>query len=177
MKLGILGGSFDPPHFGHILLASWAITGFDLDKLLVIPCYKHPFGKKLTSFNHRFKMCELAFKRFRGLVSVSDIEKKMGGVSKTITTLKKLSSKYKNDKLFLVIGSDILKELNTWYKIQEIKKNYEIIVVPRGKKSEGLYIPDIKSRNIRKKIDRIDLIAKITTKSVASYIKRHSLYD
>ncbi len=176
MKIGVLGGSFDPPHFGHILLTFYALSDKKLDKIIVVPCFKHPFGKKLSDYKHRYKMCELAFSKFKNLITVSDIEKKLGGVSRTIVTLEALSEKYKKDRFFTIVGSDILKEKNNWFKIDEIEKRSPFIVIPRGRQKEGFYIPNIKSRTIRKRLKSGKKIENFVTDNIAKYILRNSLY-
>ena len=176
MKVGILGGSFNPPHLGHLLLSVWALSLNNLDKVFVIPCFKHPFGKKLIPFNHRFKMCKLLFNKLKKIVKVSDIEKKLGTVSKTIITLKKLRTIYPKAQFFLLVGSDILKEKAKWYKIDEIEKNYKMIVIPRGRQKDGLYIPDIKSREIRDRIRKGKIVSNYLPKAVLDYIKQNKLY-
>ena len=96
MKIGVLGGSFNPPHIGHLLLSVYALTIKDLDRVFVVPCFRHPFGKDLIDFKHRLKMCGLAFGDFKRHIKVSDIEKKLGDISRTLYTLKALKKKHKN---------------------------------------------------------------------------------
>lgn len=175
MNIGVLGGSFNPPHLGHILLCFYAFACSDIERVIVVPCYKHPFGKKLIDFKHRLEMCRVAFEQFPG-IRVSDIERKLGAVSKTIITLDALSRRYKNDRISLIIGSDIRRQLNKWYRIDELKKKYQMIVVPRGKRSTAMYIPDIKSSSIRDRISKQQGVSGYLTPSVLSYIKKKRLY-
>ena len=176
MKIGVLGGSFNPPHFGHILLVFWALSDSDLDQILVIPCYRHPFGKKMIRYEDRLVMSKIAFKKFSKFVKVSDIEKRLRGISRTLLTLKALKKKNPQNKYFLLIGSDILAEKEKWYKISELERHFGIIVVPRGIKKEGLYIPDIKSREIRNRIKSGKSVSNFLPKPVLKYIKKNKLY-
>jgi nicotinate-nucleotide adenylyltransferase len=177
MKIGVLGGSFNPPHFGHILLAFWALADNDLDQILIVPCYRHPFGKRFISFDKRIKMCRIAFKKFGKFVRVSDIEKRLGGISRTLFTLKALKRKNPDNRYFLLVGSDILSEKEKWYRISELERNFGIIVVPRGIKKQGLYIPDIKSRVIRDRIKNKKTVANFLPRPVLDYIKKNRLYS
>lgn len=176
MNIGVLGGSFNPPHVGHILMAAYAMLSRKMDKVLVVPCFKHHFGKKLLDYKHRFRMCELAFKKFGDLVKVSDIEKRIGGISKTLITLNALSKTHKNDKFYLIVGSDILKEKSNWYKIRDLEKKYPMIVIQRGSRKEGFFIPNINSTDIRKRVAKGKDISGLVTRDVARYIRKKGIY-
>ena len=92
LNIGILGGSFDPPHFGHIFLCHYALESTEIKKVLIVPCFNHPFNKSLSTFEHRFNMCKLAFEIFGNSVEVTDIEKELGGISYSINTIKHLKN-------------------------------------------------------------------------------------
>src|SRR3954453_19837484 len=82
-ELAILGGSFDPPHFGHVFLAAYALGSANVERVLVVPVFQHAFAKPLSPFEDRLHMCELAFRDLRR-VEVSDLERELGGVSRTL---------------------------------------------------------------------------------------------
>ncbi len=120
MNIGFFGGSFDPPHKGHIHSAQVFCKEADLSVLYIIPTHVSPFKKDKTdvcSNNHRLKMCELAFKGITDVntdIRVSDIEIKRQGTSYTIDTVKELCSIYPEDNLFMFVGSDMFLSLERW---------------------------------------------------------------
>jgi nicotinate-nucleotide adenylyltransferase len=91
MKLGprsvaVFGGSFNPPHVAHLLAATLVLATQDVDLLLVVPAFKHPFAKSLAPFDERVTMCTLAMGWLPG-VEVSRVEEELGGESRTLRTL------------------------------------------------------------------------------------------
>lgn len=177
--IAIFGGSFDPPHFGHISVVAWVISCIGVKKLLVIPCKSHPFGKEMASFEHRLEMCQSAFSIFGEKVEVLDIEGHMPQPSYTIDTLRSLRKLFPHQRLALIIGSDIPRETDKWKEFDEIKKISEVIVVRRpdfDSHGRGPLFPDISSTMVRSyiknKLDVTDLIPK----GVMDIIKRRSLY-
>ena len=82
-RVAVYGGSFDPPHLGHVLSVAWALSAAEIDAVWIIPTWKHAFNKEhCASFEERMSMCELAFAVFRD-VEVSDVERRLGGVEST----------------------------------------------------------------------------------------------
>jgi len=120
-KIGIMGGSFDPVHLGHLIVAQDAIERLELSQVIFIPASMPPHKQhlRLLAPEHRLNMLKLAVEadmRF----SVSDIELKRGGVSYTVDTVHQLKEEYPGAELYLIIGSDTLVELDTWKDIEEI---------------------------------------------------------
>jgi nicotinate-nucleotide adenylyltransferase len=111
MKIGIYGGAFNPIHKGHIKIAKHVIEFLALDKLIFVPSFKGPFKKniELVSGEDRINMIELVLE---DKMEVSPFEINRKGVSYTIDTIKYFKNKYKEDELFLIIGSDNLAKLN-----------------------------------------------------------------
>jgi nicotinate-nucleotide adenylyltransferase len=131
-RIGILGGTFNPIHLGHLIMAQDAMEGFELTKVLFVPC-DHPPHKNQTALVpavHRVAMIEKAISGNRNF-ELLDIEIRRGGTTYTIDTLKTLLQTYKNDELFFVVGSDVLPELHTWHKIDEVLSLCRIITVMR----------------------------------------------
>lgn len=184
MKIGIFGGTFDPPHLCHTLLCLYVLETTSLDKIFVIPCYQHAFGKLSASFEHRLAMCQLAMKRLQPEVEVLDIEGRRGGISYTIDTVRELSALYPEDEFVVIIGSDILKETDRWKNFDELQRMVKILVVPRlteetraefigGKK---FFLPDVSSTIIREKLRANQSVEHLISASVLEYIKTHNLY-
>lgn len=138
-KTGIFGGAFNPVHNGHIHLAKEAVEQLNLRKLIVIPTFESPHKDTvLAPFEKRFEMCRLAFGELEGCghcgctVEVSDIERKLGGISYTVSTLRELKKIYPDDRFYLLIGGDMLYSFKDWYKYESILKESTVCAVARG---------------------------------------------
>ena len=120
-RIGIIGGSFDPLHLGHLIIAQDAAEHLGLSEVMFIPAAIPPHKQhvKQVAAEHRLNMLRLAVEpdaRF----SVSDIEINRGGLSYTVDTVQTLGAIHHNADLFLIIGSDTLVELHTWHRIEEL---------------------------------------------------------
>ena len=120
-RLGILGGTFNPPHLGHLILAQAAIETNDMEKVIFIPCAVPPHKRisGLASAEHRLAMVQLAVEgdhRFE----VSDMEIRRGGVSYAIDTVRGLREQHTGMELCFIIGADSLKELHQWKSINDL---------------------------------------------------------
>lgn len=172
-RIAVLGGSFNPPHLGHIEICRYLLKTNRADEILAVPCYQHPFGKKLAPFKDRLNMCRFAFQEFKDKVKISDIEEKLGGVSYTVRTLSYLNEKNPNDQFILVIGGDVEGETTDWNSMDEIMGLARMLMVPRGPNS---FIPDISSSNVRENIRTGKPFMDMVTSEVAIYIVTHGLY-
>ena len=133
MRIGILGGSFDPVHEGHLHIAKKAIDSLKLSKVLFIPANLSPFKltEDLAPAPHRLEMVRLAVAG-QSLLEVSDVDIKRGGVSYTVETLRQLKTIYPPETLFfLIMGGDTFAQLDSWKNAQEIKDACEIAVAVR----------------------------------------------
>ncbi len=122
-RFGVLGGSFDPIHIGHLSIAQQVCNGLKLEQVVLLPAATPPHkqgGRELASAADRLAMCRLAVHNMHGL-SVSDFEIARGGVSYTVETARILRAAYGPEaKIFFVIGSDSLADLPHWYEIHEL---------------------------------------------------------
>jgi nicotinate-nucleotide adenylyltransferase len=143
-QIGVLGGSFDPVHIGHLGLAQEIYKKFDLDQVLFIPVFQAPHKKTapLASSTYRLEMVRLALKGSSHF-NVSDKEIHRKEVSYTIDTLNDLQIEFPNSKLFLIIGYDNLFKLDSWKDALKIMKNYTIVVASR---------PGMNSRSAKEKV-------------------------
>lgn len=173
IKVGIFGGSFNPPHLGHVAICEWLLSKDLVDEVWIVPCYVHPFGKELVSFDDRYNMCFFAFGHLRGGVFVSRVEKYLGGTSHTVKTIKHLMELYPDYSFSLVTGGDVSKQTDDWKEFKKIKSLVKIITVPRGAKSP---IPDISATEVRERIRQGKGIEGYVSHEVALYIKAHGLY-
>lgn len=131
MKIAIFGGSFDPIHNGHVSIIKYAFDYLNLDKLILVPANINPFKKTMPTLGlHRINMLKIATEGIEN-VEVSDFEIKRKFKSYTIDTISYFKNIYKNDELFLLIGSDNLAKLAQWKKINEIEKLAKIVIFKR----------------------------------------------
>lgn len=181
MKIGILGGSFDPPHLGHLLLGTYALASCDIDRLLVVPVFQHALGKELTPFEHRLRMCELAFADLRR-AEVSPLERELGGTSRTLRLIEALERLHANASFRLVIGADILHEVEKWHAFDEIQRRAPLFVAGRGGVEHGdvdartPVLPDISSSEVRELLQRGEHPGAWVPRSVHEYLCQHRLY-
>lgn len=194
-KTGIFGGAFNPVHNGHVNLAREAIEQLKLRKLLIIPTYESPHkATKLLPFDTRMEMCRLAFEGISDKceVTVSDIERKMGGVSYTINTIRELAGQCPEAQFYLLIGGDMLFSFREWYKYESILKESKVCAVARGGDSFTdmlefaaemgrvkvlpTSIVDVSSTEIREKLAAGKDISELVPQSVAEYIAANDLY-
>lgn len=131
MRIGIFGGTFNPPHLGHKRLAESIFEEVGLDKILIIPTAMPPHkqGNDLASEEDRLMMCSLLFNE--AYCEVSTLELKRGGKSYTVDTVSELKRLYPDDELFLIIGSDMLLSFHRWYCYEEILESVTLCVATR----------------------------------------------
>ena len=134
-RIGIYGGTFDPPHIGHVRAVQYALCALKLDALWVIPASQSP-GKSgeepLTAAQQRLDMTRLAMEDIPK-VRVADLELRRQGVSYTADTLKEIRESCPNGEFVLLLGADKFLSFADWYKAEEILKNAELAVFFRGK--------------------------------------------
>lgn len=197
-KIGILGGTFNPIHNGHILLGEYCRQELGLDKVMFIPTSvpPHKLSPDLVSEEHRLNMCNIAIKN-KDYFDVSDIEIQRKGKSYTYQTITSLKEIYPNDELYLIMGADMFITLDKWMNPQIIFDNSSIIAVPRNSsdcsslkeyyenviKEMGakVYILSdsvmyVSSTYIRDNIENYELISNLLDKNVYKYIVENNLY-
>ena len=179
--VAIFGGSFNPPHVSHVLACALVRTSHDVDRVIVIPTFQHPFSKQLAPYEDRLAMCELALGWLPG-VEVSRVEADLGGESRTLRTLQHLQSLHPTWKLRLVVGGDILLEAHKWHGWEEIKALAPPIVLGRaGVFAEGApraLLPEISSSQIRDWIKNGEAgeLEQLLPTRVREFIREHHLY-
>ncbi len=136
-KIAVYGGSFDPPHEGHRLLADNLVKYCGADRVIVIPAAMSPFKETSgASANDRLEMCRLAFND--PLYEVSDIEINRGGKSYTIDTLTEIKKSNPNSELYFFVGDDMLLSFDRWYRYNDILKICTLVAACRTEKLEKL---------------------------------------
>ncbi|MDD5505884.1 MAG: nicotinate-nucleotide adenylyltransferase [Candidatus Omnitrophica bacterium] len=187
MKIGILGGTFNPVHIGHLILAEEAREKLGLDKIVFIPTALPPHKDSLNIAlaDKRLKMLKLAIKGNK-YFTVSDIEIKRKGRSYTIDTLKELKQKYSRDELYFIIGSDLLKYLNEWKDLNEIIKmvkfvaatrpGYPLEQIPQYIKTLAIRAVDVSGFEVRGCVQENKSFRYLVPEAVFNYINRNNLY-
>ena len=201
-KIGIMGGTFDPPHLGHILPVEIAAAEFYLDWVWFIPAFipPHKQARPTTDPFHRTAMLALALKNFPRF-RISPLELLRADISFTVDTIRELQLQVEaQDRLFFIMGSDSFLEVNTWYSPAELLTSCDFIVVNRGdgkdelrKNLENLEVQlrlslkksihfvssapvPISSSEIRQIVSEGGEVSRLVFPDVEAYIKKHSLY-
>jgi len=178
--LAVFGGSFNPPHIAHQMACLVVLETQPVDRLLCVPAYRHPFDKQLAPFADRVEMCRLLVAPFGARAEVTTIEEELGGeVSRTFTVLEALAARHPGARLRLVIGADILRERDKWWRWQDIEKLAPPIVVGRRgyPGPEGLELPDVSSREIRARLASGQSVAGLVPRTIIQYLETKGLYQ
>jgi nicotinate-nucleotide adenylyltransferase len=199
-RIGIFGGTFNPVHQGHLLVAQAVCEAFQLDQVLLIPCQISPFKQgqeQVVDASHRLEMVRLSVAGDERL-QACDIEVKREGVSYTIDTVRDLQKFYPDARLFLIVGMDTLLDLYRFREAQAIVESCEVITVQRPGCEERpspaeLHFPeavanrlikniirgrwcDISSTEIRQRVADGRPIRYWVPLAVEEYIRKHRLY-
>ncbi len=196
-RIGILGGTFNPIHLGHIAMAQGALNALQLEMVLVIPANEPPH-KQIeggTSTAQRLEMARLAVKEEAG-IGVSSLEISRKGKSFTIDTLNEVSKLYPGAELFLLVGSDMLRDLPSWKNPHLVMQKAVIVCIQRSRENGGealtaaklkadfnadvritdIKAPDISSSLVRERVAQALPITGLVSPSVEAYIYKNALY-
>lgn len=196
-KIGIMGGTFNPIHIGHLIAAQEVADRTNMDKILFIPAGNPPHKnrKEVISAKYRYDMVELAIKG-NDKFEISDIEMKRAGQTYSYDTLKELHNIYYETNFYFIIGFDTLKEIDTWKNIKDLCLMTDFIVVNRDNTPDEINreilikeekykckftlveIPNIEvsSTDIRNRIRNNRGIKYFVTEDVEEYIMQKGLY-
>jgi len=177
-RWGIFGGAFDPPHLGHLAVAAVALAAGELERLLVVPCFEHPFGKQMAPWSDRLAMVRLAFAPL-ARVEVSEVEAELPRPSLTLNTVRTLCSGRPDVRWFLVVGSDTLKDRSSWHRFDDVVRLAEPLVIGRQGHDRGTIdfaIPDVSSSEIRRRLAAGEEHPGGLDPAVERYAAQHSLY-
>ncbi len=142
MKIGIIGGTFNPIHLAHLRIAEEVRDRLDLERVIFIPAARPPHKEPddYLSFAHRLAMVRLAIED-NPAFSVSSLEEELGGTSYSVHTLTELRSLYPGDELYFIIGSDSYRDISSWYRYRELFSLTNLAVVERP----GAEITDLRT--------------------------------
>ncbi|MEN3001275.1 MAG: nicotinate-nucleotide adenylyltransferase [Armatimonadota bacterium] len=194
-RIGVLGGTFDPVHLGHLRLAEEAREAAALDQVLFIPAARSPFkpNRPPTDASHRLAMLQRAIAG-NPAFAVSNIELQRGGISYTIDTLRQLTEQLPDAQLFLIMGTDSLAEFPRWRDALHIVQLCQLLVgvrpgyepdsiltaLPEAIRAAVRLIPsvllDIRASQLRAFVREGRTLRYLTPDSVIEYIQSHQLY-
>lgn len=185
-KVGLLGGTFNPPHIGHLIMANEVKHALQLDEVRLMPTSipPHKADPSDATPDQRLRMVELAVSGIPGLTT-SSFEVDRGGVSYTFDTMKALTEQEPDTVFHFIIGGDMIDMLHKWYKIDELMKIVTFVGVGRpGTVGETQYpirmvqIPeiDLSSTVIRTRLQTGGTIKFLVPDNIGTYIRREGLY-
>ncbi|WFD11531.1 nicotinate-nucleotide adenylyltransferase [Tepidibacter hydrothermalis] len=197
-KIGVMGGTFNPIHYGHLATAEAVRNKYDLDKIIFMPSGTppHKSKKEIIDKKHRYNMTMIATMS-NTYFEASDIEIKREGMTYTVDTLEELKRIYKNSQIFFITGADALCDIDSWkyleknfelatfvgatrpgiecdevnQKINQLKQKYDANIL-------NIYVPslDISSTDLRNRIKKIESIKYLLPENVEKYIYKNNLY-
>jgi nicotinate-nucleotide adenylyltransferase len=196
MRIGILGGTFNPPHLGHLVAAQEAYRELDLDQVMLIPAGIPPHKPvdDEPGPEHRLELCRLAVREDERF-TVSDLELRRDGPSFTVDTLKLLRSQSPSDDLYLILGGDIAAGLPKWHEPERVLELATVAIAKRrgtakaavddalaqlkgGERARFFQMPriEISSTMVRRRVRAGQPIRYFVPDGVMHYIERHGLY-
>jgi nicotinate-nucleotide adenylyltransferase len=175
MRVALLGGSFNPPHVGHLMAALYVRACLGDDEVWLVPTFNHPFGKDTVAYEHRVAMCEAAARDHAAWLKVSRAEQAVGGEGRTIELLEWLMPRHPGVRFRLVIGSDILADLPKWKAWDRIQQLVDVTVLYRaGHPAPGTVGPplaEVSSTALRARLD-----PQLVPRAVLEYVQQHRLF-
>ncbi|MDN4607082.1 nicotinate-nucleotide adenylyltransferase [Sporosarcina highlanderae] len=185
-KVGLLGGTFNPPHLGHLIIANEVKHALGLDEVRLMPTSipPHKSNPSDATPEQRLRMVELAVEGTSGLFA-SAFEVEQGGVSYTYETMKRLKEQEPESAFYFIIGGDMIDMLPKWYKIEELVKMLEFVGVGRpGTSGKTVFpitmvqIPEIElsSTLVRKRVESNGTIRFLVPEKVENFIRLEGLY-
>jgi nicotinate-nucleotide adenylyltransferase len=190
LRVGIYGGSFDPPHCGHLILAADARVNLKLDRVLFIPAAVNPHKQAENghaSAEHRLAMLRAAAGSEPGF-DIETVELERGGLSYTSDTLEELAPRFPGAELFLIIGEDAARALDTWHRPDRIRAMARLAVLrrrdpaqshsvlPEGALEASSRLINVSSSEIRERVRTGKGIHGFVPEAVENYIRSNGLY-
>jgi nicotinate-nucleotide adenylyltransferase len=180
VNVALLGGSFNPPHIGHLMAALYVRATQPVEEVWLMPTFRHPFGKQQVAFEHRVRMCEVMAADLSGWLRVTEIERELGGEGRTVDTLTHLVSAFPSHRFSLVIGSDILKDLPHWKDFDRIRELAKVLVLYRAgypaAEAVGPPLAEVSSTEIRQMLTVGEEPTTLVPRAVLEYARAQSLY-
>ena len=183
IKIGVYGGTFDPIHHGHLILAREARERLDLQKIIFVPAAVSPFKHAPgASADDRLSMLKAAIAGEEGF-SIDQVELHRPPPSYTIDTIEAIRSRDPNAQLFYLLGQDNVADLPKWHRIEDLRKLVQFVVLDRtGEKADHSHLVvgrkiDISATDIRKRVASHQSIRYLVPQSVEEIIRSRRLYQ
>jgi nicotinate-nucleotide adenylyltransferase len=182
-RIALFGGSFNPPHVAHQLVALYVLETQPVDELWFVPTYTHPFGKELAAYDHRLAMCELAAAPLGPRASASRAEAELAArpgfvASRTLDLVELVVARGYAPRL--VVGADILADAAKWHRWDDVVAKAPPIVVGRAGYTPptDVTMPDISATRVRDLLARgASDVTGLVPRDVLRYIAQHHLYQ
>ncbi|HVB77484.1 MAG TPA: nicotinate-nucleotide adenylyltransferase [Candidatus Nitrosotalea sp.] len=195
MRVGVVGGTFDPIHLGHIAMAAAARDCAGLDRVLLVPSGEPPHrADAIAGSKERLRMCRLAVEGHPGF-EVLDLEVSRPGPSYTVDTLESLTQSRPEDELYLVLGWDAARDIPLWHRPERVLALTRLVIVsrpgwpepqPQDLRAAGIdparallcraETPDIEAREIRRRLEEGEALDGLLDPRVALHLRQHRLY-
>ncbi|MEH7178825.1 nicotinate-nucleotide adenylyltransferase [Neobacillus vireti] len=185
-KVGILGGTFDPPHYGHLLIANEVLSELNLDEIWFMPNQEPPHKQKSESVENidRLQMLELSIEG-NPAFKIEKIELERLGPSFTVDTMKILNERFPEHQFYFIIGADMIEYLPKWHMIDELIELVQFVGVERPKYSSETEYPityvdipafEVSSSMIRKRVEQGRSVRYLLPDRVIDFIRENHLY-
>lgn len=183
MRIALFGGSFDPPHLGHLTVANVVSRQKIADEVWFVPCANHPFAKYMSLAKNRLKMLKLLSDKH----TMYTYELKRATPSYSLETLEHAVQEFPQHSFVWLIGSDQVGVFHKWYRYKELLKKFTVLVYPRENHPVDALLPgmqavkdcpiiSVSSTEVRNAIHHHQPIEKFVTKEIAEYIEENQLY-
>ncbi|MEA2699568.1 MAG: nicotinate-nucleotide adenylyltransferase [Myxococcales bacterium] len=186
MRVALFGGSFNPPHVAHQLVALYVLETAPVDQLWFIPCFQHAFGKPLAPFDDRFAMCGLAAAALGLRAQVSDVEREIAQPSRTLITVRALMARHPEHQFSWIVGGDLVPEIDSWYGAAELRRTVPFLIVGRASAALGrtgaavsatVMMPAVSSTDVRRALADGKSVEGLVPRTVLDYIYQRGLYQ
>jgi len=186
MHVALFGGSFNPPHVGHLLGAALVRAVAGADRVWLMPAWKHRFGKELAPFDDRLALCEALAPLVSGLEATA-VERDLPGDGRTLPVVEHLVARHPQHRFSLVVGTDILSEAPRWYRFDRLVQLAPLVVLrrsgapavpaPAGATTLGdVPIPAVSSTDVRARLARGGDVSHLVPAPVLAEIRARGLY-
>ncbi len=179
MRVAVYGGSFNPPHVGHAMVAAWIRWTGRADAVWLLPAFRHAFDKALAPWEARAEMTTALADVLGNGARVERIEEHLPVPSYTVRTLDALAARHPEHTFHLVLGADIVPQLPLWKESERLVARYPLIVVGRqgyAPVDGAPTFPDVSSTEIRSRIAEGRPVDHLLPRAVAAVMERHGLY-
>lgn len=174
-RIALFGGSFDPPHLGHVLAACYARIVAEVDEVWVLPVARHAYSKPISPWEQRWRLCQVAF---AGLPFVHLRDDELANADGyTIDLIERLRTQHPTHRWLLLGGTDTARDLLNWHRGSDLVELIEVIPVPRrGYDDHPAALPEISSSLIRERTKRGEPIDDLVAPAVARLMETHRWY-